>query len=122
MRMEVMTMSARIVLAVVLVFSVAGCGSKTECDPSSGGIEEVCGSNVGACRAGWRYCQEDGSWSACLGAVEPAEEDCDGKDNDCDGQTDEVERPCQNACGVAGTERCTAGGWLCDVLDPLEAC
>ncbi len=43
---------------------------------------------VGACEAGTRTCLQ-GQWAACEGAVLPAEERCDGGDEDCDGETDE---------------------------------
>jgi len=44
----------------------------------------------GACKAGTRTCDSEGSLGACKGAVIPApKESCDGVDNTCDGQTDE---------------------------------
>jgi hypothetical protein len=57
---------------------------------------------VGECKEGVQTCA-GGMWSACMGDVTPANEVCDGKDNDCNGQTDEN----------MGTETCGAG--ICQV-------
>jgi Notch-like protein len=37
---------------------------------------------------------------------EPALEECNGLDDNCNGQIDELTRPCANACGDPGVERC----------------
>jgi hypothetical protein len=50
---------------------------------------------VGECRPGLRAC-EDGEWSGCSGEVVPAEEICDGRDEDCDGTVDDG---AVSACG-----------------------
>jgi hypothetical protein len=83
---------------------VCGDGVDNDCD---GATDEtcVCAANstqscyagpagtagVGACRAGTRSCNTDGTaYGACTGSITPGAEVCgDGIDNDCDGQIDE---------------------------------
>jgi streptogramin lyase len=52
--------------------------------------------SVGQCRPGIAVCQDNRDYGACMGERVPAEETCDGEDNDCDGATDEGLR---NRCG-----------------------
>lgn len=87
------------------------------------GETRSCGTDEGACVAGTEKCA-NGVWGACLNAVQPAEETCDGKDHDCDGTpnnppggckcTDGDTQPCYD--GPAGTEgkgTCKAGTQTC---------
>jgi hypothetical protein len=108
-------------LALGLILS-SGCATSSGQQVCTPDEERRCGSDVGACRAGWQQCDAGGQWGECIGALYPGEELCDGVDNDCDAVTDELVRACQNSCGVEGTERCQYGEWVCDVLDELEEC
>jgi hypothetical protein len=54
----------------------------------NGEIRECGTSNIGECKKGIQVCSGN-SWGNCIGAVNPINEICDGKDNDCDGSTDE---------------------------------
>jgi len=52
------------------------------------GMYESCGISTGACAKGVRTCQDDGTWSDCIGAIGPKPETCNGADDDCDGVVD----------------------------------
>lgn len=67
---------------------------------------------VGACTAGVSICA-DGAWSPCEGAVLPANEVCDGQDNDCDGEVDDGVLSGCGVCGVCGS-RCFGVGEACE--------
>ena len=54
----------------------------------------------GPCESGFRRCGA-GIWGACLGQVLPANEICDGVDNDCNGIVDDVGGGNENACACA---------------------
>ncbi len=45
----------------------------------------------GECMDGEQTCSATGTWGECVGAVLPAAEVCDGRDNDCNGLTDDVD-------------------------------
>lgn len=85
------------------------------CQP---GEIRACGSDVGICLPGRQAC-ENGQWAAaCIGAVGPGVEICDGLDNDCDGEVNENLQCNQNppppapVCGNnqrEGNEECDDG-------------
>ena len=66
--------------------------------------------NVGACVAGKRVCNEQGTgYGPCQGQQDPTTELCDNVDNDCDGQVDE-DFPNKGAPCTAGLGACLAAG------------
>jgi putative metal-binding protein len=74
---------------------------------------------VGPCAAGVQRC-EAGRWGACAGATLPAEEWCNGVDDDCDAEVDEAAPDADVACGTGlpgacgiGITRCVEGQLLC---------
>jgi hypothetical protein len=93
--------------------------------------DEECGSDVGECNKGILACvQMKGGNTAlqCIGAIDPADEVCDGKDNDCNSKTDEIyfyngiaigsECDGEGECGT-GTVECTCGKGIAD-CEPYE--
>ena len=70
-------------------------------DPAVG---QDCGTDAGSCVAGTVEC-DNGAY-LCVGAVGPASEQCDDKDNDCDGVVDGVVESCftyESGCAMDGS-------------------
>ncbi len=81
--------------------------------------------DFGSC-AGVRRCGQEGVLTDCS-AVTPAEDVCDGRDNDCDGLTDNLDStdcPITNQFGTCqGTGTCVDGQMRCEGPQPAgEAC
>ena len=100
------------------------------CRPSTAGQLRSCeiANAFGTCW-GFEACQGDAGWEGCNAAT-PAEEACNGQDDDCDGLVDEdlLPQPCQNQVPDVGTctgeQRCAGeAGWICDARAPApETC
>ncbi len=94
------------------------------CEP---GTVRACGVPFGRCNVGLQTCDARGQWGPCDGGAEPAEEICNGLDDDCDGRTDEA---LAEVCGDGGDCRpgrrvCELGVWTAcdDAQDPrAEVC
>lgn len=84
----------------------------------------ACGSDVGACAMGTRFC-EDGVFGECTGGIQPVDELCNDLDDDCDGIHDNGFGLGQ-ACDGPDSDLCaddvmTCGG--CTIGDEdLEVC
>jgi hypothetical protein len=84
------------------------------CECVVGSPDEACYSGprgtlgVGACEAGTRACQDDGTWGPCSGEVLPLEEQCNAVDDDCDIDLDE------------GFDQIACGAGICQVT--IEGC
>src|SRR5205823_924481 len=75
-----------------------------------------------------------GSWGACVGAVAPSTETCNGVDDNCDGTIDEgcsctdgTTQACGSSVGECkqGTQICAAGAWgacVGEVTPTAELC
>ncbi len=85
------------------------------------GETRPCGesSDVGACHPGVQTCGTDGTWGGCEGSVPPANEMCNGADDDCDGDADEATTGAGDDVGslCAPGEACIAGE--CEPIDPV---
>ncbi len=102
-----------------------GCECLYDSDPAQN-PRIPCGVNdLGICQMGWQYCQPDGYWGDCQGAILPEAEKCNGLDDDCDGvvPADEADddsdgyRICQGDCHDADELVYPGAEELCDGLD-----
>ena len=107
----------------VLKTGLCACGTVAIAE----GLASLCElKNASGLCAGARTCSADGL-AACDAPV-PADESCNGKDDDCDGDTDEgvgvVACESKNDHGVCkGSATCSAGAAICDAAVPAaEAC
>ncbi len=103
-------------------------GVDNDCD---GAVDDVpgagqpCTDGVGACAVdGSRVCDLESGRLVCDAvAGAPADEVCDGVDNDCDGTVDDVEgvgELCttgEGACFNRGAQRCIDGALACDAVE-----
>jgi hypothetical protein len=93
-------------------------GKDNDCDltidegcPCTSGSSRQCGvTDAGECSLGLQNCV-NAKWNDCTSMVSPADEICDGKDNDCDNSIDEnLERNCgEGSC--KGKSVCSLGIW-----------
>jgi hypothetical protein len=102
-------------------------GSDDNCnDQVDDGIDQKCGSDVGACQAGTSYCKM-AMYGPCEGEITPKAETCNTLDDDCDELIDEdLTRPCGTDVGVcvSGTETCIDGKYqMCSAVGGgVESC
>jgi len=101
------------------------CNGQVDEQPGDPTLGDPCGSDEGECSLGVVSCIE--GQVVCYGDGGPAEELCDGIDNDCDGAIDEGSLDAGLLCGedegecVAGVTVCRAGQLSCFGAVPPEA-
>ncbi len=86
--------------------------------------------DFGRCRPGTRSCQAGGVFGDCVGEVHPAEEICNGQDDDCDGEVDEgcscnagsIQDCYSGPAGTQGVGACTSGLQDCQVDGSWSTC
>src|SRR3989344_5700385 len=69
------------------------------CNPVTDQPKQCGSTDIGECSYGAQSCQDSGTWSACVGNIEPVGENTndfcsDTKDNDCDAEIDCSEKNC----------------------------
>jgi len=101
-----------------------------DCTEASAGAKRSCSktNDVGICY-GFETCLGEAGWSVC-DALTPADETCDGVDNDCNGGIDDGLPPTQSCENSNEHGTCTGSavclglaGWICQAMVPAaEAC
>jgi hypothetical protein len=102
-----------------------------DCRPETAGTRRPCvrENAIGTCY-GVETCDPAAGWTGCTAPV-PAEETCNGLDDDCDGELDEgvpetesCQREVPGVGTCVGTAVCLGSlGWVCDAPEPLpETC
>ncbi|MCK6511675.1 YCF48-related protein [Myxococcota bacterium] len=108
---------------------IAACACKeSQTAPCYTGPEKTAG--IGVCKKGTMTCQADGTWGACLDAIPPSGEDCNGKDDDCDGVVDnkcdcipgQKEECYTGPDGTGGKGLCKKGSRTCDTGGKWSPC
>jgi hypothetical protein len=96
-----------------------------DCDGSTDEeLTQSCGSDVGECQSGTQTCSA-GEWGACVGEVPPADEICNGLDDDCNGTLPLNESDadgdgvmvCAGDCNDADAAKNPYADEVCDGLD-----
>ncbi|HEX7597191.1 MAG TPA: MopE-related protein, partial [Polyangia bacterium] len=91
------------------------CNGKVDDNPTDAG--QACGDN--GCQPGVLTCIAGAR--VCVGAVQPSQEVCDGRDNDCNGLVDESDPNLGKLCYPAGAEGCNLQTGVCAGLCQMGA-
>jgi len=98
-----------------------------ECECAEGEVQQCGDTDSGICEFGTKKCT-NGKWGLCSGAVLPAEESCNQKDDNCDGVVDNVldgnsieSTKCQCFAGLPVDEACNGIDDNCDgIIDSFS--